>query len=259
MFIISDNQMIVKGFHKKYKYSFSFKHKIIYNIFAKRKAFAVKKIKIGIGGALMLSAMVISDKIWVFLTYLLAALIHEIGHLLAAKMLKIKVDEVKLDFSGARICVDERLTSYRDEFLLSLAGPFANIASIFLILTTYKIIGIQPMVLFDCADIFMMTGDPEIQGMCGFFILSSFIQAFINLLPVKTFDGGRILYCALAGLFSEKVADRVLSSASLLSAFLLWTIALYLMLRISSGIGVYVFSACVFAVTLKDSRFDDYN
>jgi membrane-associated protease RseP (regulator of RpoE activity) len=92
------------------------------------------------------------------------------------------------------------------------------------------------------------------EGILGFFILSSLVQAVTNLMPVQSFDGGRILYCALARYVDSDTAERIVAAASALSAFVLWTVALYLMLRISSGLGIYVFAACIFAGMITEKE-----
>lgn len=209
-----------------------------------------------IGILIMLVAMVVSDKVYVFAVYAFAALTHEIGHLAAAKLMKIKVNEIKFDFSGVRICVDENLTPYRSEIILSAMGPFVNIV-LASIVFFYSARTVAYNELISETEQFISTGYPDMMGICGFFILSSCIQAAINLLPIKTFDGGRILYCILASFFDEKMAEKILSVTSAFFAFILWTISLYLMLKISSGLGVYVFSVCIFILTLKDTYYFD--
>ena len=76
----------------------------------------------------------------------------------------------------------------------------------------------------------------------------------VHYLSVKTFDGGRILYCSIAQMCGERAASRVLSVSSAVAAFILWTISLYMMLRISAGLGIYVFALCIFGGTLKETE-----
>lgn len=205
----------------------------------------MRRVKFGLGGMLMLSAMAISDNVWVIVIYLAAALFHELGHLAAARLLCIPVKEIRFEFSGVRICTDTGLTSYRQEILLSLAGPLVN-----LILATLSFCAVGAErsfgTLLSLGMELLSGGEISVANSLGFFALSSLIQALTNLLPVNSFDGGRILYCLTALLWGELVADRILSVTSVASALLLWTVALYLMLRISAGLGIYVFAACVF-------------
>ncbi|MBQ8408373.1 MAG: hypothetical protein IJY39_05855 [Clostridia bacterium] len=210
----------------------------------------MKKIKFGLGGLLMLSAMMISDSAAVLTIYLGAALLHELGHLAAARLLGIGIKEIRFDFSGVRICTEEGLTSYRQELLLSLAGPTVSLASAFAVMATNALWGGDLQSLLSGAGVFLSSPQDGAGSPWGFFALSSLIQAISNLLPVESFDGGRALYCALASVADERVARAVLRVASALSAFLLWTVALYLMLRISAGLGIYVFASCIFALSV---------
>ena len=205
----------------------------------------MRRVKFGLGGMLMLSAMAISDNVWVIVIYLAAALFHELGHLAAARLLCIPVKEIRFEFSGVRICTDTGLTSYRQEILLSLAGPLVNLI---LAALSFFAVGAERSfgTLLSLGMELLSGGEISVANSLGFFALSSLIQALTNLLPVNSFDGGRILYCLTALLWGELVADRILSVTSVASALLLWTVALYLMLRISAGLGIYVFAACVF-------------
>ena len=211
----------------------------------------LKKIKLGVGVLLMLGAMLVSDSAGVLFVYVIAAFLHEIGHLAAAKMLKVGIKEIRFGFSGVRIVVDDRLTSYKGELLLSLAGPFVNIAVFVAVALFFTIKEGEINGLFVSAGDFMAMQGRGRLGAVGFLALASLIQAILNLLPINTFDGGRVLYCALSELASERVAERIIDITTALSAFILWTLALYLMLRVSNGLGIFVFAACIFAGGLR--------
>mgnify|MGYP003289927008 CR=1 FL=1 len=211
----------------------------------------MKKIRFGLGGFLMISSMLVSDSAAVLGVYVLAAVFHEMGHLLAAKILQVEIKEIAFGFSGVRIITKDKLLSYKNEFCLAMAGPLASFAVFFSICVCFCIFGMSSEVIFESAESFLQCNLSP-WGALGFLAISSLIQAIINLLPVKTFDGGRMVYCVLAEAVSEYVADRVLMILSMFSAYLLWTVALYLMLRIGAGLGIYVFSACIFASTRNE-------
>ena len=210
-----------------------------------------KRIKTAIGILMMLTTITISDKVYVFFVYILAASLHEFGHLFIAKALRIKIKRIFFDFSGVRIAVDSNITSYRSEILLALAGPAVNI--LLATLTSYIVLRDRSTEeVITATEKFLSTGNPTIKGIYGFFIAASCIQAIINLLPIKSFDGGRILYCVVSLIINERIADKTLSLTSGVFAFLLWTISLYLMLRISAGLGIFVFSVSIFMLMLTN-------
>ena len=216
----------------------------------------MKKIKLGVGAAVMVAAMIISDRADIFLLYALSALLHELGHIAAAKLLHIEIKEIKFDFSGVRICTDDRLSSYNKELLLAAAGPLVNFTVIMMILTYLKLNGASVYEVGESINDFWTNGNTTRYGSIGFFALCSLLQGGINLLPVNTFDGGRILYCATAQICGERSASRVISTASAAAAFLLWTMSLYLMLKISVGLGIYVFAASIFFTTIKGTEWE---
>ena len=199
----------------------------------------------------MISAMIISDKATVIAVYMLAALLHECGHFIVARVLKIHISQVRLELSGVRIVTDTSLTSYNDEILLASAGPAANLISIIVCICISFIDRVPLVELLYEAERFMESGVASREGIIGFLMLSSTMHAAVNLLPVKSFDGGRIICCILCRRFGVDVADRALEITTLICALFLWTVALYLMLMISSGLGVFVFASCIFAICLQ--------
>ena len=214
----------------------------------------MKKIKFGIGGALMIAAMAISDSGEVIAVYCFAALLHELGHIIAASVLGVGIKEIKFGFSGVRIVTDSTLTSYKSELVLAAAGPLVNVMAFIGSLAVFYAKDKNVEEAFSCADAFLRGENETFIGALGFFALSSLIQAAMNLLPVCSFDGGRILYCTLAEIWGQRAADRINEICSALVAWLLWTLALYLMLRISSGLGIFVFAACIFGGVIMQGK-----
>ncbi len=152
----------------------------------------------------------------------LAAGFHECGHLLAARLLKIDLTEMKLDLFGARLSVSSADISYHNEFLLSLSGPL------------FSFLLAPVSVLFP--------ENPFLQSLS----FSSFFLGMLNLIPVRGFDGGRMLYSALSFLTTQAVADffeRLFTGAFLI---ILWGLSVYLMLLSGGGLSLFVFSVGFF-------------
>lgn len=211
----------------------------------------MKKIKLGIGAIIMAVATLLCDRPDVILLYALSATLHECGHLAAAYLLGIRVKEIRFEFSGVRICTEEGMTSYKKELVLAAAGPLVNIVIITVVIALFSICGISPIEAEALCEGFLSGEEYTVAGALGFLAISSVLQGGMNLLPIRTFDGGRMTYCLSAMLFGERRAEQILDVFSALSAFILWTVALYLMLKISSGLGIYVFSACLFLSTFE--------
>ena len=210
----------------------------------------LKKIKIMPSAYIMLLAMILSDRAELIMLYSLSAALHELGHIAAAKMLKIEISEIRFTYSGMRICTDEYMIPYKKEIIFALSGPLANIIVISIFSAVAALAHVTLEEVSGLCISFLFEGMYTCAGVFGFVALASLLQACINLLPVRTFDGGRIMYCFIALTLGERIAERVLDILSAFSAFILWVAALYLMLKISSGLGIYTFSACLFFGTM---------
>jgi stage IV sporulation protein FB len=214
----------------------------------------MKKVKIEASALLMLAAMIMSDRAEILVLYYLSAGLHECGHLAAAKLMKIRIREIIFDYSGVRICPENDVMPYKKEYMLALAGPLANYLSITAIMLFLLSKGVTLTAAAESCTAFLFGGEVSGIGALSFVALSSFLQGIVNLLPVKTLDGGRMAYCLSAELLGERAGERIVDVFSAFSAFVLWTVALYLMLKVSSGLGIFVFSICLFASTLKESE-----
>ena len=148
---------------------------------------------------------------------LLAVLLHEGGHLLAAKWLRIRVSEIRLGLLGARMEV-RQILSYRQEWLLAAAGPAAGFLGALFALPFWRF------------------------GFWQTFCVVSFGLSLLNLLPVQTFDGGRMLACHLAQTWGQAIAGIILRRLSFCVLFLLWCFSVYLLLRAGSGLSWLGFS-----------------
>lgn len=114
---------------------------------------------------------------------LFACLIHELGHMIAAKAMGGKIQRLSLSIVGAELAYAYPVPlSYGKESLVALAGPAANLLAGFL---SFQF------------DAYLLA------------ILSLGIGAF-NLLPILPLDGGRVLYDLLADWLDPRWADRVL-------------------------------------------------
>ena len=169
--------------------------------------------------AVMLAIMILTDRSGICLLTLAAAFLHECGHILAARALHIPLGSVRMDFLGARIDVRGRLLSYGEEWLLAAAGPLCSLLA--------AALGAGLWHVSDYARIFSC---------------ASLILGLLNLLPIRTFDGGRMAECLLLRCTSERIAERVMRTLSFLFLFLLWATAVYFLLRAGDGLSLLCFS-----------------
>ena len=168
---------------------------------------------------LLLAAVALSDHSFVGVLTLLAALLHECGHLLAARWLGIPIRGLRADSLGVRLEVGGSLLSYGEEWLLCAAGPLASL-----------------LCAAAVAPLWRIWEAPRI------FSAASLVLGLLNLLPISDFDGGRMLRVLFAYTFGPSVARRVLAVTSAFCWFLVWAIAVYFLLLAGNGLSLFCFS-----------------
>ena len=173
--------------------------------------------------AIALGVMILTDRTGVSLLTVLAALLHECGHLAAARLLRIAPGQMRLDFLGARMEITGRVLSYGEEWLLCAAGPLASLVAAAGAATLWGVSAHAR--IFSCA---------------------SLVLGLLNLLPIRTFDGGRMLECFLSACFSERVSRGVMRACTAVLLFLLWAISAYFLLRVGDGLSLFCFSMSLF-------------
>lgn len=163
-----------------------------------------------------------------WLTVGAAALLHELGHFTAARLVGVQVSQVKADLFGARLELGG-LISYPREWLVAACGPLVNV-----------LCGVAAY-------------PPAAAGKewAVWFVGASLTLAAVNLLPVETLDGGRMLSCAVAWLFGDAAAVAVTRVTTGVCMGLLWMLSVYALLRAEQLLSVFVFSLCLLLRCIK--------
>lgn len=128
----------------------------------------------------------------------ISAVIHEVFHLLVIKICCVKVNGISVKITGATI--QTTAMEYFQEFLCALAGPAGSLLVAFLV-RSFPVLAI-----------------------CCFF------HGIINLLPLGSLDGARILRSALNMIVSQKNASRIQTCVEWLVLLCFGTVSIYLFL-----------------------------
>ena len=157
------------------------------------------------------------------LTALCSAALHELGHIFMARICKIELKELRLGIFGASLTPASSLCSYKKEILLCLSGPAVNLL---------------------CFALFLPLCNSS--ELAEFFAVSSLFLGILNLLPIHDLDGGRILKCLLCEKLSYDLADTICRALSFLLVTAMWLTSVYLLLRTSASLSLFVFSTALF-------------
>ena len=183
------------------------------------------RIKINFFSVMLALSLFITEG-WEILFIIFPAILHELGHLIAAKACKVGIREMSVTILGARISLDGYY-SYFDEFIISLCGPLVNIICVILtaIYLRYS----------------------KMSNISYLFFSSSLSLALTNLMPIKSFDGGRMLQSILLKKFQISYANIIISATSFVTLFSLWSVSVYFLLRFNTSLSLFIFSISLFS------------
>ena len=144
----------------------------------------MKKLKLSIHWSFFLLGilMIIFGKLSIFLSCLLCAILHEMGHSLVGRKLGYKLDVITLLPYGAMLTGKDSILKVKDEVKIAVAGPIVNLVLIVV-----------------C--VILRLAFPFTFAFCQNFLWANIYAFCFNLLPIYPLDGGRV-FVALA---SKKV------------------------------------------------------
>ena len=146
--------------------------------------------------------LICRDREW--LAVLLAAVLHEGGHWLAARLCGVRIVGFRVGLSGARMALDG-LLSYKKEFLIAAGGPLAN---------------------FVCAWFVCWMGEAVGEGRELFFYASLGL-GILNMLPVGSLDGGRMISAVIGRFLAPDWAAKVVGATTAICLGSLWLLTVY--------------------------------
>ncbi len=161
-----------------------------------------------------------------------SSIVHEMGHLLMMLMVGNKPKTVKFHIVGMNIIRQENLKiSLKGEITISLGGPLMNFAIV--IISCIFLCFYESQLILTCA--------------CINLILMTF-----NLLPIKSLDGGTVLYFLLSKNFENQFCRKVLKITSILFITIIYLWAIYVFV-----VSQYNFSLIIIAIFLTISLFQE--
>ena len=163
-----------------------------------------------------------------------AVLCHELSHLCAARLLKMKLRGVKICPVGISVETTPP-RSHLAGIAVALAGPLANAIL--------------------CAMLYL--SGIENEYLSSTFVFSASLGA-LNLLPIRSLDGGSALLSLLALALDYDTAERISQARSTAALAIMWLVAVYVLLYSTENASLLVFTAYLFAFTiLKNDKMQN--
>ena len=161
------------------------------------------RIKIGFLLIVMLALFSFYDRSGTLLLALLSALLHEMGHVLAAQLCGLGVKELEFMLFGIKMVLKKPLSLVliKPKLFVLSAGAAVNI----ILFILFSFLSYKTAALINLA------------------------TAIFNLLPAKTLDGGRILLEILNLKFDPSLSEKISDIVSLLFSALLFIMGAFVL------------------------------
>ncbi len=121
---------------------------------------------------------------------LLAAFLHECGHLLAMKKCGVSVESISVNLGDIAINAANTTCTFKTDVFITLAGVLANLLFALLSGTIWLI----------SSNVFFRD-----------FAVASLCIGFFNILPLSSLDGGNVLCLLLERRFTLKTSENIVS------------------------------------------------
>jgi stage IV sporulation protein FB len=181
----------------------------------------------------------LTGKVFLFLNFTLTALIHEIGHSIAAERLGYKMNKITLMPYGTVVNGAIEGLSYKDEIKIAIYGPLFNL---------------MICVVFTC--LFWLI--PEFYPYLESVVFSNLCIFTINLLPAYPLDGGRILNAVLCLKLNRKTSLAIVKGIGITISALLFALFAYSLFIGAPNPSILFFGGFILIGSLKKVKENAY-
>lgn len=178
----------------------------------------------------VMTAIILFDTSQTVILGCIAAVIHEMGHLIFMKRFDSFPQKIKINLFDIAIIDNNKYNRpFYQELLITLGGVMMNLIFGSICFALYLTFGYNFLLILTGANALLF---------------------IYNLLPVDTLDGGQALYLILSSRISEKVTDRIMFVASLVVLFPCTLLGFLLLLKSKYNFTLLMTSLYLIAVIL---------
>lgn len=162
---------------------------------------------------------------------LISTIIHELGHLIFICKYMGKPDSIVINPGEVRINSDLSEVTFLQDIYITSAGVIFNLLTTVISLIVFYIFNVK--IFFD-------------------FALCNLCLGVINLLPVRSFDGGQLLSSLLLCKLSERTTDVIINTLTIITFIPLATAGIYILFVTKYNYSLLIIA--IYTITLIISK-----
>lgn len=184
--------------------------------------------------AVLMSFMLVTDKTGLMGISLFAVILHELGHLIAMKIIKCAPNSIELKIGGVLIR-NKSFGGFKDSIIVSVSGPLFNLIA---------------FVLLYISGTFLKS---------DFLLANAVVQIIVggvNLLPVKGLDGGAVMDIILRCIMVRNVGLTT-AVISILTACVVTVAGLAILVKNVSNPSLLLLGIYLIIINISRLNFSD--
>ena len=176
--------------------------------------------------------MILTDKSGIISYGFLFALVHEIGHILAMMLFKVKIEKIKFGFINIDLFSSscDKIIKDKVNIIILFSGFFANM--------------LFCLIFYIC---FFYGGEK----IYYFWSMQNLFIGILNLLPVDSLDGGKILRIILNKHFSFFLVEKILKYISIVILIPLFLLGVYVLFYSCCNFSLFILAIYLIIFLVK--------